>query len=73
MDYTRCVAYINLDAVANNFEEIHKAIKPDTKVVAVIKADGYGHGAAQIGKLIEKYDYIWGFATASAEEAFASG
>lgn len=71
MDYTRCVAYINLDAVANNFEEIHKAIKPDTKVVAVIKADGYGHGAAQIGKLIEKYDYIWGFATASAEEAFA--
>lgn len=71
MEYTRSAAYINLDAVANNFEEIHKAIKPDTRVVAVIKADGYGHGATEIGKLIEGYDYIWGFATASAEEAYA--
>ena len=35
----------------------------------MIKADGYGHGARAIARLIQDYDYIWGFATATAEEA----
>ncbi|MFR8352953.1 MAG: alanine racemase [Blautia obeum] len=28
-----------------------------------------GHGAEAISRLIEDYEYIWGFATATAEEA----
>ena len=60
---------VSLDAIAHNFEEMHKKIKPGTKIIAVIKADGYGHGATAIAKLIHEYDYIWGFATATAEEA----
>ena len=35
----------------------------------MIKADGYGHGAEAIARLIEDYDYIWGFAVATPEEA----
>ena len=59
-----------MDNLLHNFEEIRRNIKEDTKVVAVIKADGYGHGAVEIGKAIEGLDYIWGYATATAEEAF---
>ena len=37
----------------------------------MIKANAYGHGAVQIAHMIEGYDYIWGFAAATAEEAIA--
>lgn len=69
--YSRVYAKIDLDAVAHNFEAMKKNIASDTKMIAVIKADGYGHGAVPIAKQTEEYDYIWGFATASAEEAMA--
>lgn len=48
---------------------MHRNVKEGTRIIAVIKADGYGHGARAIAKLIHDYDYIWGFATATAEEA----
>lgn len=67
--YSRIYAEINLDAVAENFEAMRRNIRPDVKMAAVIKADGYGHGAVPIAHLIEDYDYIWGFAVATAEEA----
>lgn len=67
--YERVRAMISLDAIAHNFEEMRKQIKKETKMIAVIKADGYGHGAVAIAHLIHDYDYIWGFATATAEEA----
>lgn len=69
--YSRVKAVVSLSAIAHNFEEMHKNISPDTKMIAVIKADGYGHGAVPIAHLIQDYDYIWGFATATAEEALA--
>ena len=60
---------ISLDAVEQNFREMRKNIAEDTKMIAVVKADAYGHGAVPIAHLIEGYDYIWGFAAATAEEA----
>lgn len=68
-NYSRVCAYIDLDAIAYNFASMRKNILPDTKMVAVIKADGYGHGAVPVAHLVEPYDYVWGFATATAEEA----
>lgn len=49
---------------------MRKNISPDTKMIAVIKADGYGHGAVPIARMMEKKEYIWGFAVATAEEAY---
>ena len=66
---SRVKAVISLDAVEQNFREMRKNIAEDTKMIAVVKADAYGHGAVPIAHLIEKYDYIWGFAAATAEEA----
>ena len=65
----RVKAVISLDAVDQNFREMRKNIAEDTKMIAVVKADAYGHGAVPIAHLIEDYDYIWGFAAATAEEA----
>ena len=66
---SRVKAVISLDAVEQNFREMRKNIAEDTKMIAVVKADAYGHGAVPIAHLIEGYDYIWGFAAATAEEA----
>ncbi len=66
---SRVKAVISLDAVEQNFREMRKNIAEETKMIAVIKADAYGHGAVPVAHLIEDYDYIWGFAAATAEEA----
>ncbi len=68
-EYSRAKAVISLDAIAHNFMEMKKNLKQGTKMIAVIKADGYGHGALAIARLVEEYDYIWGFAVAAAQEA----
>ena len=62
-------AVISLDAVEQYVKEMRKNIAEDTKMIAVVKADAYGHGAVPIAHLIENHDYIWGFAAATAEEA----
>lgn len=65
----RITAYIHLEAVEQNFRSMKANLKEGTQMVAVIKTDGYGHGAVPIAKLVEPYDYIWGFAVAAFSEA----
>lgn len=67
--YSRVYARIDLDAIAYNMEQMKHNLKADTEVMAVIKADGYGHGAVQIAEMMENMDYIWGFAVATLDEA----
>lgn len=45
-------AEINLDHLAHNMREVRRLTKPDAMCTAVIKADGYGHGALEIGKTL---------------------
>lgn len=70
-DFTRVCAKIDLGAVQKNFDEMKKRLRPDTKIAAVIKTDGYGHGACEIAEVLESEDVLWGFAVATAEEALA--
>ena len=67
--YMRVCAEINLDAVAYNFKSMRENLAPGTKMIAVVKADGYGHGAVPIARMAEEYGDIWGFAAATIEEA----
>ena len=39
---------INLDAIEKNILELKKYVKPDCKILAVVKADAYGHGSSMI-------------------------
>lgn len=67
--YSRVYAKIDLDAVAWNMEQMKKKLKEGTEMVAVIKTDGYGHGAVQVASMLESYDYVWGYAVATLDEA----
>lgn len=68
-NYDRVYAQINLDAVLYNMQQMKNNISPNTKMMGIIKADGYGHGAVMIGKELERLDYVFGYGVASAEEA----
>jgi alanine racemase len=50
--YYRVQANVNLEAIRHNLKEIRKKLKSDTKLMAVIKADAYGHGAVALAKAI---------------------
>lgn len=67
--YTRVCARIDLDAVSFNLDSMKRNLKEGTQMMGVVKTDGYGHGAVQIARLEEEKDYIWGYATATPDEA----
>lgn len=67
--YSRVYARVDLDAIAFNMERMKRNSSEKTKIMAVIKADGYGHGAVQIAQMLENIDYIWGYAVATLDEA----
>ena len=69
-EYSRVYAKIDLEAIKYNLQSMRNNIPAGTKMMAVIKTDAYGHGAVRIGQMLENIDYIWGYATATAEEAF---
>ncbi len=47
-------AEIDLSAVEHNVKEIRRWVKPTAKLCAVVKADGYGHGAVPTAKAVLK-------------------
>ena len=69
-EYSRVYAKINLDALQKNVENMYNSLPKGTNLLAVVKTDGYGLGAVPISRMLMKNPYIWGFATATAEEAF---
>ena len=69
--HDRVWAQIDMDAVLFNMESMRANIRDDVRMVAVLKTDGYGHGAIPIMKEMEKLPYVWGYAAATFEEAAA--
>jgi len=59
---------INLDAFVENFKKIKAMVRPGTMVTGVIKADAYGHGAIEIGKVLQE-EGVDRFAVATLSEA----
>ena len=51
MDFFRLTADIDLDAIAFNIQQIRERIEPKTQLLAIVKADGYGHGALECAKV----------------------
>ena len=65
--FDRCFARIDLDAIRKNILDEKKLLKPETKLMAIIKADAYGHGAIQVARTLS--DFVCGFGVAVIEEA----
>ena len=67
--FERGVAYVDLDAIISNMDSMHSMLKKDTRMYAVIKTNGYGHGSLPVAKALESVSYVKGYAVATAEEA----
>jgi Alr-MurF fusion protein len=58
---------IHLNAIKNNLTEFAKLLKPETKIMVMLKANGYGLGSVELAKVLEseRVDY---FAVAYTDE-----
>lgn len=66
-EYYRVYAKINLDNIYANMESLRGNVKNDTQMVAVVKADGYGHGAIPVARTVD--ELVEAYAVATIEEA----
>lgn len=65
--YQRTYAKIDLDAIEYNINNVLRKLDSRAKLLAVIKADAYGHGAVEVGALLkDKADF---FGVANVDEA----
>lgn len=59
---------IDKKALIHNFETFQRIVRPKTDLMAVVKANAYGHGLELVSKLLAKLKTIW-FGTDSIDEA----
>lgn len=67
MSTFRYYAEIDMDAFEHNIREIRRKIGEDTMLCAVVKANGYGHGAVALAKAMEAMGVDW-LAVSCADE-----
>ena len=60
-------AEINLDNLASNYHSIKQRVGDEAKIMAMLKADAYGHGAVRCAKRLELEGVDW-FGVATPEE-----
>jgi alanine racemase len=60
-------AEIHLDNLAANFNQIKNLVSPTARVMAIVKADAYGHGAVECARRLAKEGAEW-FGVAIPEE-----
>ncbi len=63
----RVVAEISVDAIKHNYKQIRSIIPKHTEMMGIIKADGYGHGAIEVAKILQEQG-VNRFAVAIAKE-----
>lgn len=66
--FKRTWAEINLDALDENTEAIRAALPAGTEMMAVVKADAYGHGDRMVSRELESLGIKW-FGVSNLEEA----
>ncbi|MBP3702303.1 MAG: alanine racemase [Lachnospiraceae bacterium] len=60
--FYRACAEVDLNAIRHNISEVKKNIDKKTKVMAVIKANAYGHGAVRTAEALEELADAYGVA-----------
>lgn len=68
MNPSRVYVNVDLDAICKNVQNAMNRVGNDVKMMAVIKTDGYGHGAVPIAKALNKIG-VYGYAIATIDEA----
>ncbi len=60
---------INLANLEFNLKTIYSWFKKP--LIPILKADAYGHGATVLAKILDTYDFVYGYGVASIDEALA--
>src|ERR687888_872398 len=63
-------AEVDLDALAWNYRAVRERVGEGVKVMGVVKADAYGHGAPECARRLAAEGAEW-FGVATPEEGFA--
>lgn len=64
-------AEIDLNAYGRNLQKIRSKVGPEVKILALLKANAYGHGALELGLYAQQNGLCQFFGVASVEEAIA--
>lgn len=65
------IAEVDLKKLARNMRKVHEQAGPGVKVLTVLKANAYGHGAQKLGQFLQQNRLSDFFGTASVEEGLA--
>ena len=65
------VAEIDLTKLTRNLRNIRTQVGPQPEILAILKANAYGHGAVKLGEFIEQNALAQWFGVASVEEGIA--
>ena len=65
------IAEVDLKKLARNMRKVHEQAGPGVKVLTVLKANAYGHGAEKLGLFLQQRQLSDFFGTASVEEGMA--
>lgn len=67
--FDRVCVLVHLDRIRENMKSMKESLPEGTKLIGVVKADGYGCGAGETARAIDPY--ASGFAAATADEALS--
>lgn len=65
------IAEVDLTKLARNLKKVRAAVKPGVKLLTLVKANAYGHGAVEVSRYLEKNCLCEFFGVASVEEGLA--
>src|SRR4051812_43485309 len=63
----RSYVLVSRDQIARNFRNVRSLVGPDVEVCGVVKADAYGHGAAEVSRVLVAEGARW-LAVSSVDE-----
>ncbi|NEO26940.1 MAG: alanine racemase [Kamptonema sp. SIO4C4] len=66
-EYQRAWVEIDLQALRENVRQLRQILAPQAQLMAVVKADAYGHGVTQVAKAVLEAGASW-FAVATSQE-----
>jgi len=65
----RVWADVDLAALRRNLARVGERLGPGGRVLAVLKADAYGHGAVPVARALSGQPRLWGFGVGDSNEA----
>jgi alanine racemase len=68
----RCWAEINLEAMRSNLRTIRSFVPEGVRIIAVVKADAYGHGLLEVARELDRDVDLFGVASLTEARAIRS-